>query len=111
MKSSHYRWVIVFAGGLMGCVAAGVMFSLAVFLEPIARQTGWSHAAISSAMTLNFIVMGLGSFMWGAASDRFGTRIVVLIGSVLARCFRRQLVRRPTAVHPVGQFERAVPEV
>ncbi|TNM66419.1 MFS transporter [Aliirhizobium smilacinae] len=84
MKSSHYRWAIVFAGGLMGCVAMGVMFSLAVFLEPIARQTGWSHAAISSAMTLNFIVMGLGSFMWGAASDRFGTRIVVLIGSVFA---------------------------
>lgn len=84
MKRNQYRWVIVFAGGLMGCVAVGVMFSLAVFLEPIARQTGWSHAAISSAMTLNFIVMGLGSFMWGAASDRFGTRIVVLIGSVLA---------------------------
>lgn len=84
MKSSHYRWVIVFAGGLMGCIAVGVMFSLAVFLEPIARQTGWSHAAISSAMTVNFIVMGLGSFMWGAASDRFGARIVVLIGSVLA---------------------------
>ncbi len=84
MKRNQYRWVIVFAGGLMGCVAVGVMFSLAVFLEPIARQTGWSHAAISSAMTLNFIVMGLGSFMWGAASDRFGARIVVLIGSVLA---------------------------
>ncbi len=84
MKRNQYRWVIVFAGGLMGCVAVGVMFSLAVFLEPIARQTGWSHAAISSAMTLNFIVMGLGSFMWGAASDRFSTRIVVLIGSLLA---------------------------
>jgi MFS family permease len=82
--SSSYRWVIVFAGGLMGCVAVGVMFSLAVFLEPIARQTGWSHAAISSAMTVNFIVMGLGSFLWGAASDRYGTRIVVLIGSLLA---------------------------
>ena len=34
-------------------------------------------------MTLNFIVMGLGAFGWGAASDRFGTRIVVLIGAVL----------------------------
>ncbi|AYD03404.1 MFS transporter [Neorhizobium sp. NCHU2750] len=84
MESSNYRWVIVFAGGLMGCVAVGIMFSLAVFLEPIARQTGWSHAAISMAMTVNFIVMGLGSFMWGWASDRFGTRIVVLIGSLLA---------------------------
>jgi MFS family permease len=34
-------------------------------------------------MTLNFLMMGLGNFAWGAASDRFGTRIVVLIGAVL----------------------------
>ena len=28
--------------------------------------TGWSRAGISSAMTLNFIVMGLGAFGWGS---------------------------------------------
>ncbi|MFT4181076.1 MAG: MFS transporter, partial [Rhizobium sp.] len=31
----------------------------------------------------NFLVMGLGGFLWGAASDRFGPRIVVLIGALL----------------------------
>jgi MFS family permease len=81
--SNNYRWVIVFAGALMGCVAVGTMFSLAIFLEPIATTTGWSRAGISSAMTLNFLVMGLGGFMWGAASDRYGARIVVLIGALL----------------------------
>ena len=78
-----YRWVIVGAGALMTCVAIGAMFSLAVFLEPMSTGTGWSRTGISSAMTLNFIVMGLGAFGWGAVSDRFGTRIVVLIGAVL----------------------------
>jgi MFS family permease len=78
-----YRWVIVAAGALMTCVAIGAMFSLAVFLEPMSTATGWSRAGISSAMTLNFLVMGLGAFGWGVASDRFGTRIVVLIGAVL----------------------------
>jgi MFS family permease len=78
-----YRWVIVGAGALMTCVAIGAMFSLAVFLEPMSTATGWSRAGISSAMTLNFIVMGLGAFGWGAISDRFGTRIVVLIGAAL----------------------------
>jgi MFS family permease len=81
--SMSYRWVIVAAGALMGCVAVGTMFSLAIFLEPVATDTQWSRAGISSAMTLNFIVMGLGGFFWGAMSDRFGARIVVLIGSVL----------------------------
>jgi MFS family permease len=78
-----YRWVIVALGALMTCVAAGAMFSLAVFLDPLAHATGWSRAAISSAMTLNFITMGFGAFFWGAVSDRIGPRIVVLIGAVL----------------------------
>jgi MFS family permease len=81
--STSYRWVIVGVGALMTCVAIGTMFSLAVFLEPMSTATGWSRAGISSAMTLNFLVMGLGAFGWGAVSDRFGTRIVVLIGAVL----------------------------
>lgn len=78
-----YRWVIVGVGAVMTCVALGVMFSLAVFLDPLATDTGWSRAGISTAMTLNFLIMGVGGFGWGAASDRFGTRPVVLIGAVL----------------------------
>ncbi|AVA24456.1 MULTISPECIES: MFS transporter [unclassified Rhizobium] len=80
---NSYRWVIVAAGALMTCVALGAMFSLAIFQVPIATATNWSHAGIASAMTLNFLVMGLGGFLWGAASDRFGPRIVVLTGAVL----------------------------
>ena len=78
---SRYGWVLVALGGLMGCVAAGAMFSLAVFLEPMSVDTGWGRAGISIAMSLNFIAMGLGSFAWGMASDRWGPRVVVLIGS------------------------------
>src|SRR5215468_283696 len=81
--SLSYRWVIIGAGALMTCVALGAMFSLAIFLEPMSTATGWSRAGISSAMTINFLVLGLGNFGWGAASDRFGTRPVVLIGAVL----------------------------
>jgi MFS family permease len=80
---SSYRWVIVAVGALMTCVGIGAMFSLAVYLAPMSVDTGWSRAGISSAMTLDFLVMGVASFGWGAASDRFGTRIVVLTGALL----------------------------
>lgn len=80
---SSYRWVIVAAGALMTCVAMGAMFSLAVFLEPMSTATGWSRAGISSAMTLNFLAMAAGNFAWGTASDRFGARMVVLIGALI----------------------------
>jgi MFS family permease len=78
-----YRWMLVALGALMTCVAIGAMFSLAVFLKPMADATGWSRAGISSAMTLNFLFMGAGNFAWGALSDRHGPRVVVLSGSVL----------------------------
>ncbi|HEU4781694.1 MAG TPA: MFS transporter [Steroidobacteraceae bacterium] len=83
MVESPYRWVIVALGALMGCVALGAMFSLAVFLAPMSAETGWSRAGIGFAMTINFLVMAFGSFGWGAASDRWGARVVTLIGAVL----------------------------
>jgi hypothetical protein len=57
MGNSRYRWVIVAAGGLLGCAAIGGMFSLPVFLQPIARDTGWSVTGVSSAMTIGFFAM------------------------------------------------------
>jgi MFS family permease len=83
MNASSYRWVIVAAGGLLGCLAMGSMFSLPVFLLPISQDTGWSRTGISSAMTIGFLAMALGSIGWGALSDRLGSRTVVLIGSVI----------------------------
>jgi len=79
----HYGWVIVAVGALSSCVAIGAMFSLAVFLTPMAVDTGWSRTGISSAMTLDFLTMGAASFGWGMLSDRYGARIVVLIGAAL----------------------------
>jgi len=78
-----YRWVIVGAGALMTCVGIGAMFSLAVYLEPMSTETGWSRAGISGAMTIDFLTMGIAGFAWGAANDRFGTRPVVLSGALL----------------------------
>ncbi len=80
---SYYRWVIVAAGGLLGCVAIGAMFSLPVFLLPIARSTGWSVTGVSTAMTIGFLAMALASMIWGTLSDRWGPRFVVLTGSVI----------------------------
>src|SRR5689334_11180674 len=81
--NQSYRWVIVAAGGLLGCVAIGAMFSLPVFLGSIARDTGWSITGVSSAMTIAFLAMAGTSMAWGNLSDRLGTRFVVLTGSCI----------------------------
>ncbi len=82
MKIS-YGWIVVAAGGVLGCGAAGAVFSLAVFLQPVADDTGWSRTGVSTAMTIVFLAMGIASFGWGALSDRFGPRPVVVGGAVL----------------------------
>src|SRR2546430_15862963 len=82
MSGSNYRWVIVAAGGLLGCVAIGGMFSLPVLLQPIARDTGWSVAGISSAMTIGFLALAFGRLAWGTLSDRIGSRPIVRTGAL-----------------------------
>ncbi len=82
-SSQDRNWPLVAAGALLGCVAVGTLFALAVLLQPMSTATGWSRAGLSSAMTLAFLAMGFAGFGWGMLSDRVGPRVCVLAGSVL----------------------------
>lgn len=79
----NYGWVIVAAGAVITCVAMGALFALPVYLQPIADETGWSRAGISTAMTIGFVVMGVAGFGWGTLTDRIGARPVVLIAALI----------------------------
>lgn len=98
-----YRWIIVASGGLLGCVAAGAMFSLPVLLRPIAQQSGWSITGISSAMTIGFLAMAAASIVWGSLSDRFGPRPIVLAGSIMLALSLALASRAET----LGEFQLA----
>jgi MFS family permease len=78
-----YGWVIVGVGMVVTCVGMGTMMTLGVYLQPISQDLGWTRAGISFTAVLNFLAMGVGSFLWGSLSDRFGTRAVVLAGGIL----------------------------
>jgi MFS family permease len=78
-----YGWVVVGAAALITCVGMGALFSLAIFLKPIEEAMGWSRTGISTIALLNWIFMGVGSFLWGALSDRYGGRVVALAGGAL----------------------------
>lgn len=77
------NWSLVAAGAVLGCVGVGALFSLAVLLQPMGSDTGWSRAGLSAAMTVAFLASGFAGFGWGALGDRIGPRPVVLAGSVL----------------------------
>lgn len=79
----YYGWVIVAVGIVVGCIGMGGLMSFGVFLQPMADSLGWSRAGISTASTLAFLSMGVGGFLWGRLFDRYGARMVVLLGGLL----------------------------
>jgi MFS family permease len=64
-------------------VAMGSLFSIGVFLSPIQASTSWTRTDISAVVLLAWVTLGVGSFLWGALSDRTGPRVVVGAGGVL----------------------------
>ena len=82
-RGIFYGWFIVASGIVVTCVGVGAMLSLSVFLQPMSQAMGWSRTGISTAALITWLCMGVSAFVWGALSDRFGTRAVVLSGGVL----------------------------
>ena len=75
-------WPVV-GTGVLGVALVGLpFFSLGVFLEPIARETGWSRTQISFGLTLLTVITVLGAPFVGLLVDRVGPRRVALSGAL-----------------------------
>src|SRR2546421_5921617 len=83
MRRVFYGWIVVAASATIVCVALGCLFALGVFLSPSERAMGWRRGAVWMGAGRNWIAMGLGSFFWGALSDRIGGRGVAVGGGFL----------------------------
>ncbi len=79
----HYGWVIVAAGIAITCVGMGSVMALGVFLPPLEAAQGWSRTAVAGAAMVSFLAMGVAGFGWGMLTDRYGTRLVVLVGGAV----------------------------
>ncbi len=75
-------WGLLAAAMAIVGVAMGALFSLGVFLAPIQSATAWSRTDISAVALLAWVTLGIGSFLWGALSDRTGPRGVIIVGGV-----------------------------
>ncbi len=82
-RGFFYGWVIVFAGLVLSLIMYGVIESFAIMFKPIAGQFHWERGVVSGASMLNWVSFGLASLLFGALSDRLGSRRVILLGGVL----------------------------
>ncbi|MCU0843413.1 MAG: OFA family MFS transporter [Spirochaetes bacterium] len=76
--------VIPLIGGVLGSTTCGaLLYAWSVFIRPLNAEFGWSRADIALAFAIACLIFGLMTFPAGKLSDRFGPRIVVLVGAVI----------------------------
>ena len=79
-----YGWYIALGCAAMMMVAGGVgYYGLAVFLEPLQEEHGWSNSAVSGATSMFFLIGGIMGAVVGPYVDRYGPRMFQIIGVVM----------------------------
>ena len=78
-----YRYLVLFASGMMLAVGTGSMFALAISLKDIAAEFGWPRTVPPLGYSLQFIGAGLGGIAMGHLLDRSGMGKPALIGAVM----------------------------
>jgi len=84
MGRIFYGWWIVLAGFVISLyVGSVVFFGLTAFVEPIINEFGWSYTQVSFATSLRGLEMGIFAPFVGFLVDRFGSRRLIFLGSIV----------------------------
>ena len=59
------------------------IYSLGVFIEPIAKAFGWTRTEVAVGLTISTLIQAFISIPVGLAVDRFGPRPLALLGALL----------------------------
>ena len=87
MKPSRifYGWWIVAGSFLISVYVGGaVYYGFTAFFEPIIEELGWSYAQVSFAASLRGLEAGILAPILGILVDRWGSRKLILLGSIIA---------------------------
>src|SRR5712691_13059454 len=83
MKRFHYAWVVVAVTFLALLAAQAVRAAPGVIITSLESEFGWSRTAISFAISLSIFTFGLGGPLGGTIIDRYGLRLVMLVGDLV----------------------------
>ncbi|NVM25470.1 MAG: MFS transporter [Desulfobacterales bacterium] len=82
-RKTFYGWWIVLSCFLISLYVGGVIFyGFTAFFEPLVEEFGWSYTQISFAASLRGLEMGIFAPLIGFLVDRFGSRKLILCGTI-----------------------------
>jgi len=80
-----YGWIALTGAVLVYFTGCGIFFyTYGVFLPTMCDEFGWSRAAMAAGLTVGMLTFGLPSPIIGASITRFGPRINIVLGNLLA---------------------------
>ncbi|WP_404868964.1 MFS transporter [Kitasatospora griseola] len=74
----HYGWIVAAVSLVVLVGSAGFRSAPGLMMDALHNEFGWSHATISSAVSVNLTLYGLTAPFAAALMDRFGVRLVVV---------------------------------
>jgi OFA family oxalate/formate antiporter-like MFS transporter len=77
-------WIQLIAGVICMAMIANLQYGWTVFVDPMSAQQGWSRTAIQVSFTIFVLVETWLVPFEAALVDRYGPRVMVAIGGVLA---------------------------
>ncbi len=78
-----YGYILVAAAFFIMVVMWGTLYSFGVFFNPMLNEFGWTSAAVSGAYSLAFLLLGMASIVTGRITDRFGPKMVLMVGGFI----------------------------
>ena len=97
-----YGWIILAVSALARFISSpGQTFLIAVFIDPITSNLGWSRTLVSSLYTAGSLTAGVAVIFVGRLLDRYGARTLLLaVGSL----FGLAIFWMSTVDHPVELY-------
>ena len=76
----HYAWIIIAIAAFMHMAGGSVRQAFGVLVVPLQQDMGWSPMSITFSYALGSIVGAAMAPLSGIATDRFGSRKVIMAG-------------------------------
>jgi MFS family permease len=84
-KKIFYGWWIVLSTNIICMLGYGTwLYSFGVFFKPMSAEFGWTRTMTAGAYSLRSIEGGIASPIVGWAVDKYGARIVIIIGAIIS---------------------------
>jgi MFS family permease len=84
-RKFFYGWYITLALAITETVSWGIVFyAFTVFIKPMEQEFGWTRTQITLAQSMAIFLSGVMAFPVGYWLDKYGSRLLMTTGSILA---------------------------